>query len=195
MSSNPPGAGKSSFDLIDAQELFSTMGIRKGDVFLDLGCGIGNYSIAASEYLGSNGIIYAIDLWGGGMDILKQTIAEKRIETIRPIVADLGKHLPVEKNSVDVCLMATVFHDLLRSKAHEVALMETKRVLKKDGQLVIVEFKKREGPPGPPMHIRISAQDLATTLNTSGFHQKTTREIGPYHYLSIFSSKDESDTP
>lgn len=39
MSSNPPGARKSSFDLIDSKKLFSEMGMKKGDIFLDLGCG------------------------------------------------------------------------------------------------------------------------------------------------------------
>jgi ubiquinone/menaquinone biosynthesis C-methylase UbiE len=191
MNSKPPGAGKSSFDLIDSKRLFSGMGLKKGDIFLDLGCGIGSYSIAASEYVGNNGRVYAVDLWKPGIDILKQTLIAERIKTVMPIVADMGKNLPLDEDSVDLCLMATVFHDLLQAGVHEQALVETRRVLKKDAQLAIVEFKKREEPPGPPMHIRISTQDLEKTLDRYGFHQIATREIGPYHYVSLFACGNE----
>ncbi len=189
MNSTPPGAGKSSFDLIDSKKLFSVMGIKKGDILVDLGCGIGNYSIAASEYVGTTGKIYAVDLWKPGIEALKQTLTAKRINTITPIMANVGEDLPLAKESVDLCLMATVFHDLLRTGVHEGALAETKRLLKSSGQLVIVEFKKIEGPPGPPIHIRISSQDLTKTLGAHGFHQTAAEEIGPYHYVSFFTCK------
>jgi len=171
------------------------MGIKKGNILVDLGCGIGNYSVAASEYVGSDGKVYAVDLWKPGIEALKQALIAKRIKTITPIIANVGKDLPLRKDSVDLCLMATVFHDLLRTGVHEGALAETGRVLRSSGQLVIVEFKKREGPPGPPMHIRISRQDLAETLDKNGFHQTATREIGPYHYVSLFTCKDGMGDP
>ena len=191
MNSNPPGAGKSSFDLIDSKELFSVMGIKKGDILVDLGCGIGNYSLAASEYVGSDGKVYAVDLWEQGIETLKQTIFAKGIKTITPIITDMGSDLPLGEDSADLCLMATVFHDLLRAGVHERALAETRRVLKKNGQFVVVEFKKREGPPGPPMHIRISSRELAKTLGMHGFRQTTTRELGQYHYVSLFTCKND----
>jgi ubiquinone/menaquinone biosynthesis C-methylase UbiE len=195
MNSTPPGAGKSSFDLIDSKKLFSVMGIKKGDILVDLGCGIGNYSIAASEYVGTTGKVYAVDLWKPGIEALKQTLTAKRINTITPIMANVGEDLPLAKESVDLCLMATVFHDLLRTGVHEGALAETKRLLKSSGQLVIVEFKKIEGPPGPPIHIRISSQDLTKTLGVHDFHQTASEEIGPYHYVSLFTCKADTDDP
>jgi ubiquinone/menaquinone biosynthesis C-methylase UbiE len=195
MNSIPPGAGKSSFDLIDSKKLFSVMGIKKGDILVDLGCGIGNYSIAASEYVGNTGKVYAVDLWKPGIEALKQTLTAKRIDTITPIMANVGEDLPLAKESVDLCLMATVFHDLLRTGVHEGALAETKRLLKSSGQLAIVEFKKIEGPPGPPIHIRISSQDLTKTLGANGFHQTASEEIGPYHYVSFFTCKAGTGDP
>ena len=195
MNSTPPGAGKSSFDLIDSKKLFSVMGIKKGDILVDLGCGIGNYSIAASEYVGTTGKVYAVDLWKPGIEALKQTLTAKRINTITPIVANVGKEIPLAKESVDLCLMSTVFHDLLRTGVQEGALAETKRVLKSSGQLVIVEFKKIEGPPGPPIHIRISSQNLTKTLGMHGFHQTASEEIGPYHYVSLFTCKADTGDP
>lgn len=186
MKADPPGAGKSSFDLIDGKRLFSQIGLKEGSVFLDLGCGKGNYSMAALKYVGSRGIIYAADLWKEGIEALKEAVVEKGIENIRVIETDVSKRLPIEKGTIDVCLLATVFHDLVRSHVHRGTLEEVKRVLKANGTLAVVEFKKIEGSPGPPMDIRLSHDELAALFYPYGLHNIKTMEIGTYHYLSIF---------
>ncbi len=61
-------AGKSSFYLIDSYKLFSELSLKEDTSFLDLVCGRGAYSIAASGYIGEKGIIYAVDLWKEGID-------------------------------------------------------------------------------------------------------------------------------
>ena len=187
MNSKPLGAGKNSFDLIDSTGLFSEIALKKGHIFLDLGCGIGNYSISASEYVGSNGVIYAIDAWKDGIETLRKTAAARGLKNIRPILADVSKNIPLEQGSVDMCLMATMFHDLVHADIHKTALKEVRRVLKNDGKLAILEFKKIDGPPGPPKNIRISSGELANMLIFHDFHQTMTTEIGPYNYLSLFS--------
>jgi ubiquinone/menaquinone biosynthesis C-methylase UbiE len=189
MQNHPPGAGRSSFDLIDVERLFSQFGLKEGSVFLDLGCGKGNYSLAASKYVGSRGIIYAADLWKEGIEALKASIARKKIENIRVIEADVSQRLPIKNSGVDVCLLATVFHDLVRSDVHKGTLEEVKRILKDNGTLAVVEFKKIEGPPGPPIEIRLSPEELETMLLPYGFQNTGAMEIGTYHYLAIFTRR------
>src|SRR5660398_250730 len=47
--SEPTAAGKSSFDLIDAEKLFRELTMGRDTNLLDVGSGVGNYSLAASE--------------------------------------------------------------------------------------------------------------------------------------------------
>jgi ubiquinone/menaquinone biosynthesis C-methylase UbiE len=68
----------------------------------------------------------------------------------------MSKRLSFEGESVDVCLMATILHDLKDKQSHDAALAEVKRFLKKGGIFAVVEFTKRDGPPGPPASIRLS---------------------------------------
>jgi len=49
---SPPGAGKSSFELIDSERLFSELRICSGMTLLDLGSGKGPYSIEVSRRVG-----------------------------------------------------------------------------------------------------------------------------------------------
>jgi ubiquinone/menaquinone biosynthesis C-methylase UbiE len=81
----------------------------------------------------------------------------------------------------------TVLHDLLRDNTGEVVLRETARVLKPEGKLVIVEYKKIETPSGPPVTMRLSEQELGEITTRFGFRKERVSEVGAYHYLYIAS--------
>ncbi len=189
MNNNPIAAGKSSFDLIDSSKLFSELQLKKNTVFLDLACGSGPYSIAASKHIGDEGKIYAFDLWREGIDNLLREVAVRQIKNIHAGVADVSRNIPIEDHSIDICLMATVLHDLIQDNTEKGTLREVKRVLKPNGLLAVIEFKKVEGPPGPPLKIRISPEELENILSPYGLRFVKTSEIGPYNYLSVFSNQ------
>ena len=154
--SKPTAAGKSSFDLIDVDAFYRELDLKKGITFLDLACGRGAYSLKASEIVGSAGTVYAVDLWQEGIEQLKASAVEENAQNIKAFVSDAGRHIPVDDQVVDVCLMATVLHDFVEDQISKEVLHEVVRVLKTDGMLAIVEFNKMDGPPGPPVHIRLS---------------------------------------
>ncbi|MDH3358227.1 MAG: methyltransferase domain-containing protein [Desulfobacteraceae bacterium] len=187
MTEKPIAAGKSSFNLVDSKKLFSELRLKENTTLLDLACGSGAYSIAASEYIGEEGLIYAVDLWKEGIDNLLKEVKIKQINNIHANIADISIHIPMESSCIDVCLMATVLHDLIQDDTDQETLGELKRVLKPNGSLAIIEFKKIEGPPGPPIQIRISPEKLDAILFSHDFRKVLTTDIGPYNYLSIFT--------
>jgi SAM-dependent methyltransferase len=183
----PPGAGRSSFDLIDQARFFAEMNLKPGSTLLDLGCGPGFYTLAAADIIGPQGAIYAIDLWGEGIARLKEQAAARGYRQIRAVVADASKELPIKAGRVDVCLMATVLHDLVEAGTARGALTQVARVLKPGGVLAIVEFKKIEGPPGPPLKIRLAPEEVERLVNPYGFRPVgPAMEVGPYNYLLRF---------
>lgn len=184
--SKPTAAGKSSFDLIDAAAFYRELDLKKGITFLDLACGRGAYSLKASEIVGPGGTVFAVDLWQEGIEQLKASAAEQNIQNIEAFVSDAGRHIPVNDQVVDVCLMATVLHDFVDDQISKQVLHEVVRVLKTDGMLAIVEFNKIDGPPGPPVHIRLSPAEVGDMLGPYGFTQERLLEVGPYNYLMLF---------
>ena len=189
MGDHPHGAGKSSFELVDAEKLFAGLDLKNDSVLLDAGCGRGNYTLAAADYIGEQGLIYAVDLWAEGLEDLRARAEAEGFGRIKTLTANLGGPLPIEDSVVDVCLMATVFHDLKRDGDHIGAAKEIGRVLKPEGVFALVEFEKIEGPPGPPKSIRLSASELEDILGPLGFEKKRLESLGPYHYLSVFGGK------
>lgn len=182
MDKKPIAAGKSSFDLISQPDFFSNITIHPSAQVLDLACGAGRYSLEMSSLLGEKGLIYAVDLWDEGIESLKNVIREKRISNIQPIQADITSHLPLENKSIDFCLMATILHDL-RQEEQERALKELVRVMKPESVLAVIEFKKIDKGPGPPINIRISEQEAEKKIEKYGFLKIYLGGIGEFNYL------------
>jgi ubiquinone/menaquinone biosynthesis C-methylase UbiE len=188
----PTAAGKSSFDLIDSAAFYRELDLKSGITFLDLACGRGAYCLKASEIVGSAGTIYAVDLWQEGIEQLKASAIEANALNIKAFVSDAGRDIPVDDQVVDVCLMATVLHDFVEDQISKEVLQEVVRVLKPGGMLAIVEFKKIDGPPGPPVHIRLSPEEVGDMLGPYGFAEERRVEIGPYNYLMLFNKSGSS---
>ncbi len=181
----PPGAGKSSFDLIDPATLWKELDFSKGITLLDLGCGPGHYALAAAQRIGPEGKVYAVDLWDEGVAHLRQRAGQECLYNIKGLVAEAGD-IPLDDQSVDVGFMATVLHDLVEAGTAAGALEEMLRVLKPGGQLAIVEFDKIDGPPGPPKHIRLAPEEVDALVAPYGFKRQKTVKLGPYNYLITF---------
>jgi ubiquinone/menaquinone biosynthesis C-methylase UbiE len=180
-----PGQGKSSYDLLDPGTLWAELDLAPGITFLDLGCGQGNYALAAATEIGPEGVVYAVDLWEEGIAALKNRAAKAGVTNLKALVAAAGQ-IPIEAGSVDVGFMATVLHDLVEAGTATDALTEMTRVIKPGGRLAIVEFEKVDGPPGPPRHIRLDPVEVENLVAPYGFRRQNTDKVGPYNYLITF---------
>ena len=185
-SKKPIAARKSSFDLIDREKFLASLSMSRDSVVLDAACGVGSYSLAMASRC-PNGKIFSFDLWEAGIDRLCDEILADAITNIVPRVADLCT-LPLGNDTIDICLLATVLHDLMQDGTDQGALREIKRVLRPGGVLAVIEFKKIAGKPGPPINIRINPAELDETLRLLGFTpcRKAEIDLGDYNYLALY---------
>jgi len=182
MSHKPVAAGKSSFDVIDTARTLALLDVRPRSTCVDLACGVGNYSLEIAKIIGNTGRMYAVDLWQEGIAMLDQKIDKSGIQNIETIVADICKPLPFESNSIDSCLMATVVHDLPVS-GQMTSIEEVARFLKVGGMLNIIEFKKIDKGPGPPLAIRMAEEEIESLVSPFGLKRVQWSEVGEFNYL------------
>jgi ubiquinone/menaquinone biosynthesis C-methylase UbiE len=101
------------------------------------------------------------------------------------MVVDISKNLPFEASSADMCLLATVIHDLSLEN-RETTLKEVNRVLKPGRTLLVIEFKKIEFGPGPPVNIRLSEDEITDLAFRHKLLKISGGEIGDFHYYIKF---------
>ncbi|SDU20874.1 class I SAM-dependent methyltransferase [Desulfobacula phenolica] len=179
------GQGPSSFWMHDPEFVFDALEIRSGDRVLDLGCGAGDYSVKASGIVGDSGLVYAIDHWPPTIDALKKSVESLGLTNIKPLVSDLLGILPVKDNDIDICLIFTVLHIFDISRQGRGIYNEVSRILKPGGRLAIIECKKEEMPFGPPIHMRLSPEEVELSIKDSGFEKTGVTDLG-YNYLIQF---------
>lgn len=184
----PKGAGKSSFELIDTDIFRQMLPVHQGSVILDLACGKGLYTLFLSELVGPFGLVYAVDLWEEGLGILTEEALKKEVGNIFTIKADATSEIDIDAHSLDLCLMATVLHDFKEMGADQAVLKQVLNLLKPGGCLAVVEFKKMDGPPGPPAQIRLTPEETQGLVTGLGFKLLGTADIGTSNYMMTFSS-------
>ena len=185
----PPGAGKSSFELIETGKLFELLALKPGDSVLDAGCGTGSYAMAMARRVGDRGRVWAVDLWAEGIERLRERIAREGVNNLQALAADVSRPLLLPGDSMDLVLMATVLHDLREAGLQDGSLAEVRRLLRRHGTFAVVEFAKVPGPPGPPVAIRLSPEELEAMVAPFGFVRRELHGIGPHNYLMTFAPR------
>ncbi len=185
MTAHPVAAGKSSIGFVELERLFPLVLVDRPAVYLDLACGAGKYSLALAPRLAEGSLLHGLDLWEEGVTALRSEAARLGFPHVSADVADLTKPLPVPDASVDVCLIATVLHDLIPA-GREAVLGELQRVLAPEGAVVVIEFKPLDHGPGPRREHRIAVADAEALFAPHGFVRDALADMGEYTYLARF---------
>ncbi|WP_419657198.1 class I SAM-dependent methyltransferase [Desulfosarcina variabilis] len=179
------GRGPSSFWMHDSNVVFDALALKPGDAFLDLGCGPGDYAMAAARIVGPSGTVLAFDKWPYLIDGLKDEAASLGIDNIQALGGDITQALPIADHCIDCCMLATVLHIFGLPIARKTLFREVQRILKPSGRLAIIESKKEDQPFGPPLEARISPGELEASLHLLGYRKINYREF-EYTYLIQF---------
>lgn len=157
------------------EETLEKFNIKDDGILLDVGCGIGYFTIPAAKVIKNNKVI--------GIDIMPEILdyAKERAEGISNIEFKESKEysFPVEDNSVKYVLISNVIHEVEDKIKY---FNEVKRVLEKDGYFLIIDWDKKEMEMGPPVHERISKDEMIELCSEAGFKLIESVEASPNHY-------------
>ena len=100
---------------------------------VDYGCGPGRYSTRFSELVGETGKVYALDIHDLAIDAVKQKVKKNGIRNIEAILVK-GYDSTLSDNVADVVCAIDMFFAIKKPSEF---LAELKRIIKKDGILII----------------------------------------------------------
>lgn len=153
--------------------------LRSGMVFMDIGCGDGFFSVIAAKKVGITGKVYAVDVDASAIEKLKQKAEDEGLKNIH---AKVGKAEDTVfcKECADFIFYSMDLHDF--SDPVKV-LQNAKQMMKANGQLIDLDWKKMNMSFGPPFAIRFNEEKASDLMRSAGFTVTDIRDVGPYHYV------------
>lgn len=173
-------------ELIDARLLLEKAGITERMIVADLGCGRrGYFSLQAAKLIGPDGLVYAIDVVKSALENVNSMANLFGIPNIKTIWADLEipQSTKISNESIDLAMINNVF---FQTDRNDLIIKEASRILKKNGKLLITDWKKTQAPFGPPVQNRVSPEQVKIDTQKFNLTLKKEIEAGPYHYALVF---------
>jgi len=178
-------------NIIDARSLLEEVGLEEKMKVADLGCGSrGYFAIQAAKLIGEDGLVYAVDIIKSALENVKNTANLFGITNLRTVWADLEilESTKIRNESIDLAMLNNM---LFQNEKIDQIMKEASRILKKEGKLLITEWKKIKVPIGPPLENRLSIEEAKSYAEKTGLQFQKELEAGPYHYALIFVKNED----
>ena len=164
---------------IPVEYIWSKISILRPDVLVDIGAGTGFFSIPFLDYV-QDGKIFACDISDSMIQWMKTNITPQ-YPNIVPLAMEEST-VPLEDGIADLVYMINLHHELDNPQA---ILEESFRILKNDGSIFIVDWKKEEMAEGPPQHIRYLPEKVKDQLVSAEFANVHIFNEMPKHFLVV----------
>jgi len=168
---------------LNPQQVLNQLKLEGQMIVADFGSGSGGWAIPLAKRL-KFGKVYAIDILEEPLSALKSKAEVEKvfnIETIRSNVeGKQGSKLP--DSSCDLVLMTNL---LFESEDKKQILAEGKRVLKKNGKILVVDWLP-EAPQGPKKG-RVSAKEVKKIAKDLKLKLEKEFEAGVFHFGLVFT--------
>lgn len=151
----------------------------------DLGSGTGYYCLAVSDFVGDTGVVYAIDVQKELITKLKNDAERLHKTNIKTIWSDIEEEngSTLSDSVVDRVLIANTLFQV----EHKVGLIkEAKRILKKNGKMLLVDWSDSFDGLGPHTDEVITEANAKKMCEENGFAFDRNIQAGDHHYGMIF---------
>ena len=166
-------------------EVLTALNIEPGEVIADIGAGTGYFTFRLAHFVGAKGKVFAVDVSPDMIRHINRRIRETKTANVVSILGELDDPLLPER-SVNRIFICDVWHHV-ENQTKYLALM--KKMLKPGGEVVMIDFHKKELPVGPPLRMKIAREDLIRQMNDNGFRLAREHTFLPYQYFLVFTAK------
>jgi arsenite methyltransferase len=165
------------------QEVIAALAMKEGETIADIGSGSGYFTLRFARYVGERGRIYAVDVNPDMVVYLNRKIRDLNLRNVVTVLAAPDDPL-LSDASVDRFFICDTWHHI-PNQLQYLALL--RKMLKPGGQVVMIDFQRRELPVGPPVAMKIAKEDLVRQMQEAGFQLSQEHNFLPYQYFLVFT--------
>jgi ubiquinone/menaquinone biosynthesis C-methylase UbiE len=115
-------------------KIFSGL-IQEGQTVLDMGCGMGYFSIGMANFVGSSGKVIAVDIQDHMLAICQKRIKDRKLDQRIQIQKSQPDRIGINE-PIDFALAFWMLHEVTNKESF---LIEIRNLLKLNGRFLIVE--------------------------------------------------------
>lgn len=166
--------------------IFEKVGLAENMNVGDLGCGnLGYFSVPAAKIVGKKGMVYAVDILKSVLQAVEHIAKQEGLNNIKIVWSNL-EIVGATKVPADSLDLAMLHNMLFQSEDDQKVFLESYRLTKSGGKLVVIDWKMINSPFGPPPTKRIKKEDAIKFAQNAGFKLVEEFEAGPYHFGLVF---------
>jgi ubiquinone/menaquinone biosynthesis C-methylase UbiE len=171
---NDPGR----FEYLPPAAMWEALGNPSPQTIVDVGAGTGLFACWFAE-AAPDATVYAIDIEPAMVRWMLEHRHPSLCSRLQPL---LGKEsaIPLATGEADLVVMINLHHELVDPHA---SYREALRLTRIGGQLLVVDWTPDGEEPGPPHHVRVTADQIADLASAVGFDQVTIHPPLPRHSL------------
>jgi arsenite methyltransferase len=164
-------------------EVIMALDLKEGERIADIGAGSGYFAFRIARHVGETGRVYAVDISPEMIIHMNRAIRDMGLTNVTTVLAPPDDPLLPDK-SIDRFFICDTWHHI-ENQAQYLALV--KKMLRPNGQVVMIDFEKRELPVGPPTEMKIAKDDLIAQMRANGFELVKEHTFLPYQYFLVFT--------
>ena len=166
---------------LNPNEVLNQLKLLGEMIAADFGSGSGGWAIPLAQRL-KFGKVYAIDILEEPLSALKSKAEIQKVYNIETINSNVEKGIKLPDLSCDLVLLTNLLFQIEDKKR---VLTEAKRVLKKGGKILVVDWLP-EAPQGPKEG-RVSTDEVKKMAKDLNLKLEKEFQAGVFHYGLIFT--------
>ncbi|MBE0544537.1 MAG: class I SAM-dependent methyltransferase [Verrucomicrobia bacterium] len=162
--------------------LIPALKLKHGDSVADIGCGSGYHTRRLAKAVGTNGMVFAVDIQSEMLALLTNRLAAEKVFNVRPVLGtNTDPELP--RASVDLILMVDVYHEFDHPFEMVAAMCAA---LKPGGRIVFVEFRAED--PNVPIKVvhKMSEIQVRKEMSVQPLEWVETIGVLPQQHIIVF---------
>ncbi len=164
--------------------MVNALGLRPKDRVADIGAGTGYISWRMATKVGTNGVVYAVEIQQEMLDLLGKNMSSRGVHIVKPVLGTItDPKLPAD--TIDLVIMVDVYHEF----SHPYEMMKgIAKSLKPGGRVVFVEYRAED--PGVPIKAvhKMSENQVKKEAAVVGLEWVETKHVLPWQHM-IFCRK------
>ena len=159
--------------------VWDKLNIEKANVLVEIGAGTAFYSIAFLQHAKASKI-YACDVSEVMINWVKENVVPM-FPNIIPVKTE-EHNVPLDDGIGDLVFMINLHHELDNPC---LSVEEAYRILKPEGKIFVVDWKKKDMSEGPPTKIRCLPEQVKEEMVNAGFKDVDIYDELQKHFLVV----------